>query len=127
MRISYGVDTPDELARVEALEPADRLREIQGHLERCEPVPPALARWLGAAIQRADGDGATLLLGLKLRRSKGRPRRDDWFELGEAVLWMEADLGREGALAAVLDANPDVERSTLQRWRDEAHAAMNPE
>ncbi|SCC92440.1 hypothetical protein THIX_20490 [Thiomonas sp. X19] len=113
-------------------DPWDNLREIQCQLEADNPLRPGLARWLGDAIQAADGDPAKLLQQLGLKRAKGKPHAyppEMWRWWGQRVQ-QEIDKGKKpeeslgivmGQLAAVMLEPP--ERSTLKRWHVKWRAA----
>ncbi len=106
-------------------DPWDNLHEIQHQLEAGHPLRPGLARWLGSAIQAAEGDPAKLLQHLGLKRAKGRPHvypPDMWRWWGQRVQ-QEIDRGEKpdkaveivgSQLAEVMLETP--ERSTIKRW-----------
>jgi hypothetical protein len=106
-----------------------RLKTIAEYLEDGEPIPPQLAQWLGEAITYSGEDPAELLRRLGLKRRRGRqPHKhaeNSWLIWGERICQLESQYRREGrenareqALADVATEYGDVERSTLQTWRD---------
>jgi len=106
--------------------PWTKLATIQEHLEDGERLPPALARWLGEAIKRANNDPVALLVGLGLRKPKGRPSAWDRPGSKEALLrlWdlVSDGMADDAAIAQVQEEFPATDgedrfsRPTLQRW-----------
>ena len=85
-------------------EPWTRLASIAEHLEDGEPLPAFLAQWLARAIRDADHNERKLLVGLGLKKPRGRTakRGDAWLQIGERIDgYMRRGLSREQAIAAV--------------------------
>lgn len=108
------------------------LHEIAKALERGEPVPPKLARWLGEAILNANKDEKKLMQNLGLIKPKGKPSqnlKNDWLVYGKKICDLEADgFSKENAIKKVA-GDPEfnlegIDRTTLQRWRDKYKAAL---
>lgn len=106
------------------------LHEIAKALERSEPVPPKLARWLGEAILNANKDEKKLMQNLGLIKPKGRPSQNlenDWLVYGKKICDLEDDgFSKENAIKKVAE-DPEldgIDRTTLQRWRDKYKAVL---
>lgn len=133
-KLPYGgfeIDPPD-------LTPEEKLHAIQQALRAGECPPPALAQWLGRAIERAlqaDNTGAALLVALDLKRSAGRPKQ---YPADALVIWgermeqlMDAGAPKEAAIAAVqeeyyLAHGVEPSRAQLQWWLQTYQHARNP-
>jgi len=73
-------------------DPWTRLSTIREHLENGKPIPPALARWLGEAIEKADQvkDNKVFARELGLIGKQGRKKKSDhaddaWLVYGTRV------------------------------------------
>jgi len=115
-----------EAQRDYSAEPWDALRKIHRYLYLGLPVPPALASWLGNAIERAQGDPKAFLRHLGLARPRGktpRYRRDAWLKVGARLCDLEDEgLPLRRAIETVCAEMPhevaDADERTLRRWRD---------
>lgn len=100
----------------------DKLEEIAECLEKGEAVRPNLAYWLGSSIRTSGRNNIKLLINLGLKKKSGRQEKfpDGWLIYGQIICEQEDDgLRPEEALNFVhQQLYGEVERSTLQRWRD---------
>lgn len=131
-KLPYGgfeADPPEQT-------PEQKLKSIQQALYTGQCPPPALAQWLGQAIEQAllaEDAGAALLFALGLRRRPGRPGGwgdDAWLVWGGRIDYLVAvdGLSVEQALGAVQQEAGEAtgkypERFTLQRWLDQYREA----
>jgi hypothetical protein len=124
--LPYGGFDAIESQRGYSAEPWDALRKIHMYLYLGLPVPPALASWLGNAIEQAQGDPKTFLRLLGLARPRGKtPRyqRDAWLKVGARLCDLQDEgmplrLAIEKVCAEMPHEVADADERTLRRWRD---------
>lgn len=128
-KIPYGLELESESEQDSGWQ---KLETICEYLQDQEALPPYLARWLGDAIERSEGDPNELLRRLELKKRRGRQRTrfsaEDELKYGGMICGFEDDgLSPEEALTAIDEQfhGNGPSRSLLQKWRDSYKRALD--
>lgn len=127
-KLPYGGVNLEQSALDE--DPWINLKTIVEYLEDAEPIPSALANWLGEAIKHSQEDPSELMRRLGLIHRRGSPVKsgDSWLVWGERVCELEDRFGSaEKAINIALQELEDkYSRSQLQKWRTQYRKHKNP-